>query len=58
MIELIEDLTEETFQEFLLSNKGKMWVHETENYDYHYFLPTLLSVKSAATGVGRFVRQC
>jgi hypothetical protein len=36
----IENLTEDTFQDFLVKNQQEIFVFETENYDYYYYFPS------------------
>jgi hypothetical protein len=53
----IPTLNETTFQEFLLQNQKQMFVYETEDYDYHYYLPSHLAITESCTISKIWVRQ-
>jgi hypothetical protein len=57
MIDTISTLTETTFQKFLENNLKRIFVFETADYDYKYYLPAYITITSNSRGVGIFSRQ-
>jgi hypothetical protein len=53
----IQSLTEENFQEFLQKNLKKIFVFETEDYEYHHYFPSHLAISGSSTVSRKFVRQ-
>jgi hypothetical protein len=53
----IPTLNETTFQEFLLNNQKQMFVYETEDYDYHYYLPSHCMISKSSKAEAKFMRQ-
>jgi len=54
----IPTLNETTFQEFLLNNQKRIFVYETKDYDYHYYLPSHCMISKSSKAEGKFARQC
>lgn len=53
----ISTLNEINFQEFLLKNQKKIFVYETKDYDYQYYLPSCVRISNSSRAEGRFARQ-
>ena len=53
----IPTLNETTFQEFLIRNQKQMFVYETKEYDYHYYLPSHFEITGSCTVGKTWVRQ-
>jgi hypothetical protein len=53
----IPSLNETNFQEFLSNNQRQIFVSETEDYDYHYYLPSYCKITQNCKTSGRFTRQ-
>lgn len=58
LIKQIQSLTEINFQEFLLENQREIFVFETEDYNYRYYLPSHLKITQKGEGSGKFALQC
>lgn len=56
--EEIPTLTDKNFQNFLSTNLKDIFVHETEDFEYRYFLPSHLKITSSCCAQGKFARQC
>jgi hypothetical protein len=44
----IPSLDETNFQEFLSNNQRQIFVSETEDYDYHYYLPSYCMISKSS----------
>ena len=53
----IPSLNETNFQEFLSNNQRQIFVSETEDYDYHYYLPSHCMISKSSKAEGKFARQ-
>jgi hypothetical protein len=53
----IPSLNETNFQDFLSNNQRQIFVSETEDYDYHYYLPTYCMISKSSKAEGKFARQ-
>lgn len=54
----IPSLNETNFQEFLSNNRNKVFVFETEDFNYQYYLPSHAQVGKGCTAEGKWMRQC
>lgn len=54
----IPSLNETNFQEFLSNNINKVFVFETEDFNYRYYLPSHVRVGKGCTAEGKWMRQC
>ena len=57
IVKEIETLTESDFQEFLSENQKKIFVFETESYEYPQYLPSLVGITESCTATGKFAIQ-
>lgn len=53
----IPTLNETNFQEFLSQNKAMITVFETDDYEYHYYLPSHVRIGKGCTAEGKWARQ-
>jgi hypothetical protein len=53
----IPTLNENNFQEFLSQNKAMITVFETDDYEYHYYLPSHVQISKGCVAEGKWARQ-
>jgi hypothetical protein len=56
--EQIQKLNQNNFEEFLKENLKKIFVFETEDFEYYYYFPTYLMISKSSKAEGKFMRQC
>jgi hypothetical protein len=57
LISTIPNLTEKSFQKFLEDNLKEIFVFETDDYEYEYYLPSHIAITSKSKVSAKYKLQ-